>query len=153
MADLVPRETLPPTEAADSDSNWTETKLGKLAAGVVLTVEGLPFTNEAARFAVLGLAIKYGDPAMAAVAYGATTMAIEGSGAVVAADLIDSDSGSKAVAGMQKVLSKAGVDNLRTNLPTEALIAFRFLSSLLSITQQDTQKELKPRKRQTFELT
>ena len=82
MADLVPRETLPPTEAADSDSNWTETKLGKLAAGVVLTVEGLPFTNEAARFAVLGLAIKYGDPAMAAVAYGATTMAIEGSGAV-----------------------------------------------------------------------
>ena len=75
----------PPIKA---NRNWTDSRVGKLVSGTVLAFEGLPITNEASRLAVLGFAIKHGDAATAALLYGASTMAIESSGALVAADAI-----------------------------------------------------------------
>ncbi len=118
-----------PVDAAENTGekqrNWVSTKLGKLVAASVLTLEMNPITNDGARYALL--AATYGatrNPELAAAVYGASTLAYEGVGGVVAADVLDTPSGAKLVDKSNKVLDKIGASKfLKTNTATEAAVA------------------------------
>lgn len=68
-----------------------------------------PF-NEAARYSLFGTALATtGNPAVAAVAYGASTLAIEGTAALATAPLLASDKADSFINSSSKKLSKTGI--------------------------------------------
>ncbi len=105
--------------------NWVSTKIGKLVAGTVLTLEINPFTSEVARLALLGATLKVtGDPMLSAAVYGGSTLAQEVTAGVVTADVLDTTGSNRAVGKVNQGLDKIGASRiLNTNIATEAAVA------------------------------
>jgi len=105
------------------DGNWTNSGLGRIVAVAVLAMEGLPFTNEVSRVALFGLVLANTNVLPAAVALGAITMLLEGCGALVMADVLDSRGGSKFVGRINRWLAKTGVRDGRLGVTSMTAIA------------------------------
>lgn len=105
--------------------NWTSSRLGKIVAGAVLALEFNPLSNEALRLAALGATLgATHDPVLAATVFGASTLAIEGAGGIVTADVLDTPTAVNLVDKSNKLLNKLGASKIpKMNKPTEAAIA------------------------------
>ncbi|MEI9913442.1 MAG: hypothetical protein WDN66_00270 [Candidatus Saccharibacteria bacterium] len=131
MSNTIPfGENSPPLVAeeptiVDRERIWTDSKLGFTAASGAVVLEVAP-TNELARVAVIGGAIAgFHDPAITAAVAGASTMLIEGAGAVITADLLASQNIDKFLTWMRG--TKKGESLLKytekvTSLPVESFV-------------------------------
>lgn len=95
-----------------------------LGRAAVIAAEVTP-ANEVLRFAVFGTAQALsGDPAVGALAYGGSTLAVEGSAGMATASALDTEGGKKAVEKINKLLYKIGLPpNVRTSKTTKAATA------------------------------
>jgi hypothetical protein len=94
--------------------------------------------NEAIRLGLFAATLKLTkDPNITALAYGTSTVALEGSGAAATADILDSAKSHKAVDWVNKKLNKIGVSpEARTNKPLKAGIAAVGGTSVLLLVKQ-----------------
>lgn len=115
-------------EVVQAPSNWAGTKLGSLAAFMIIGVEASPLPiNEGLRVAAgaWGYHASDGNSFTAMIAAGAATVAIEGGAAIAAADLLDSPIGQKATAYVRDKMAKIGIkDGIKTNFTVNVATAF-----------------------------
>lgn len=92
------------------ESSILDSSAGRVLAGGVLTAEISPL-NEIARYAVLGgvLAASSGDSALAAVAYGGSTLLLEGAAALIAAPVLTNTRFAPIAERINERISKWGV--------------------------------------------
>ncbi len=125
------------------DRNWAANPVGAVIAAGIVAAEVSPL-NEAMRLGAYGLALKLsqGDVVAATVVAGGATMVIEGGAAIAAADLLDTDRGQSVTKRTARIFEKTG---LRTNLATEAAIAFMGGSAVVTAVkhQQDVERSRK----------
>lgn len=99
-------------------------RLLNLGRAAVIAAEVTP-ANEALRFTAFGAAQAIsGDPAIGALAYGGSTLAIEGSAGMATASALNTESGKKGIEKLNSLLEKIGLPpNVKTSKSTKAATA------------------------------
>ncbi len=127
------------------DTSATLTRRPAWVRAIETTVVGLEVlpTNEAARIAIGGLTYAVTkDSAMTALAYGASTMAIEGGAAILTADLLATNTSNKAIGWVNGKLQKLGISpEAKTNKLVKAGVAVLGGSSVLLAVKQREEPE------------
>lgn len=121
--------------------NMLDTVQGKILASTVLAAELSP-VNEALRFAAFGWAqYKTGDPMIASAVFAGSTLAVEGTAALVTAEVLDTEKSKGLMGRVNERLSKMKLDRVRTNPAAEAGIAMLGGSAVTMLVKQQQSPE------------
>ena len=123
VVEVTPEQAVQPQET----SRWQRMReaAGNTALAAFVALEVNPITNEGLRIGAFAAAQgSFDNPYVSAATFAGATFAIEESGALATARLLDTPTAGKAVSKLNAVLDKVGLARvLHTNVATEAGIA------------------------------